>query len=334
MKKITWNTENIMAVLFFTAAFIFPMIFGDYTIDNFANFYVTILISLSITLIWGFTGVFSFGQAVFYGLGAYTYAIISIASDGSLTIPAVLAAVAVAALAAAVLGYFIFYGRISNAFTGIITMSVATVMELFMTQTSDGKWKIFGVPLGGFNGLNKIPAISIADFKFRGTVFYLLVIFILLAVFFFVKWIEKSNFGYALFGIRENKLRSEMFGYDVAKLQTVIFSISGALAGLAGALFASWSGYVVPNNFSVATSTIAVVMVAVAGRKNITGTMIMTWIYCWFTQKLAATGSEYSQLILGVILIIAVLFIPDGVMVALFKKLDALPGKLSQRRGG
>ena len=100
MKKITWNTENIMAVLFFAAAFIFPMIFGDYTIDNFANFYVTILISLSITLIWGFTGVFSFGQAVFYGLGAYTYAIISIASDGSLTIPAVLAAVAVAALAA------------------------------------------------------------------------------------------------------------------------------------------------------------------------------------------------------------------------------------------
>lgn len=323
--KTKINTENIFAALFFIVALIFPTIFGAYTIDNFSNFFVTILISLSLTLIWGFTGIFSFGQAVFYGFGAYTYAIISIAGDGgNITILAVFLAVLVAAVVAAIIGYFIFYGRISNAFTGIITMSIATVMELFMTQTSDGKWKLFGVPLGGFNGLNKIPAIEIAGFRFRGTAFYILVVAILFAIFCFVKWIERSNFGYALFGIRENKPRSEMFGYDVAKLQTIVFSISGAMAGLAGALFASWSGYVVPTNFSVNASTIAVVMVAVAGRKNITGTMIMTWIYCWFTQKLATTGSEYSQLILGVLLIVAVMFIPDGVMVALFKKLDSI----------
>lgn len=326
MKRFRMSSENITAIIFFMITFIMPFMFDAYTIDNFSNFYVTILISLSLTMIWGFTGIFSFGQAVFYGFGAYTYAIISIAfkSSSISTVAAVLAAVAVAGIVAAVLGYFIFYGRISSAFTGIITMSIATVMELFMTQTSDGKWKILGVPLGGFNGLNKIPAIQVGNFRFKGVAFFFLATTILLLVYLLIRHLEKSNFGYSLFGIRENKDRCEMFGYDIAKNQTIIFSASGALAGLAGALFASWSGYVVPSNFGVNASTVAVIMVAVAGRKNPTGAVVMTWIYCWFTQKLATTGSEYSQLILGALLIICVLFIPDGVMVAFFKKLDKL----------
>ena len=72
------------------------------------------------------------------------------------------------------------------------------------------------------------------------------------------------------------------------------------------------------------SSTIAVIMVAVAGRKNVTGAMIMTVIYAWFTQYLATTGSEYTQLILGVLLIISVLYIPDGIMIGFFNKVDGL----------
>ncbi|WP_294379387.1 branched-chain amino acid ABC transporter permease, partial [uncultured Clostridium sp.] len=233
-----------------------------------------------------------------------------------------LIAVIISGLFAALLASFIFYGKINNIFTGIITMCVATVLETFMTQTSDGKWKVLGVPLGGFNGLNNIPSLAIGNFDFIGPSFYILVIVFLLIIYLLMRKVQVSRSGYALFGIRENQIRSELFGYNTAKIQTIAFSVSGALAGLAGVLFASWSGYVVPTNFSVSASTIAVVMVAVAGRKNVTGAMIMTLIYSWFTQFLATTGSEYSQLILGVLLILVVLFIPDGILVALFKKSD------------
>ena len=332
MKKSKITAENMTACLFFAFAVLLPMVSNIYQVDNFSNFFVTVLVSLSLTLIWGFTGIFSFGQAAFYGIGAYTYSIVSIAlGGGSYTIFAALAGIAMAALFAAFLGFFIFYGKINNIFTGIITMCVATLLETFMTQTSDGKWKLFGVQLGGFNGINKIPALAIGNFEFRGLAFYVLVIVILLVIYLIMRKVEKSNSGYSLFGIRENQIRSELFGYDIAKIQTIVFSISGALAGLAGVLFASWSSYVVPSNFSVNSSTIAVVMVAVAGRKNITGAMVTTLLYSWFTQFLATTGSEYSQLILGVLLIVVVLFIPEGIMVAFFKKVDAFLSKIFMR---
>lgn len=327
MKKIKFklSTEKVSALIFFVFAILFPMYSTLYQVDNFSNFYITVLVSFSIVLIWGFTGIFSFGQAAFYGMGAYTYAILSkVMGGGNSTFPALLGSVVTAALFAGILGFFIFYGRISNVFTGIITMSVATVCKIFMNQTSEGQWKLLGIPIGGFNGINKIPSLEIGGISISQLHFYFFVVAVLLIIYLAMKKVEKSNFGYALFGIRENKERSEMFGYDTAKIQTLIFAISGGLAGLAGGLFAGWSGYVVPTNFSVNSSTIAVIMVAVAGRKNVIGAMIMTVIYAWFTQYLATTGSEYTQLILGVLLIISVLYIPDGIMIGFFNKVDGL----------
>ena len=79
MKKIRFklSTEKVSALIFFVFAFLFPMYSTLYQVDNFSNFYITVLVSFSIVLIWGFTGIFSFGQAAFYGMGAYTYAILS-----------------------------------------------------------------------------------------------------------------------------------------------------------------------------------------------------------------------------------------------------------------
>ena len=132
-----------------------------------------------------------------------------------------------------------------------------------------------------------------------------------------------SNIGYALFGIRESKTRSELFGFKTAKLQTLTFGVSGAIAGLGGVLFSAWSGYVVPSTLSVGNSTIAVVMVALAGRKNITGALIMTVIYSFITQKLAASGNVFSDVILGIGLVLIVMFMPDGLLEELFKKVDS-----------
>ena len=222
MKKIRFklSTEKVSALIFFVFAILFPMYSTLYQVDNFSNFYITVFVSFSIVLIWGFTGIFSSGQAAFYGMGAYTYAILSKAmGGGNSTFPALLGSVVTAALFAGILGFFIFYGRISNVFTGIITMSVATVCEIFMNQTSGGQWKLLGIPIGGFNGINKIPSLEIGGISISQLHFYFFVVAVLLIIYLAMKKVEKSNFGYALFGIRENKERSEMFGYDTAKIQ-------------------------------------------------------------------------------------------------------------------
>lgn len=332
-KKEFFKTENIVGVLFFLFALAFPMFSSAYEVDNFTGFYIVILMSLSLSLIWGFTGIFSFGQAAFYGIGAYTYGIISLMNDNSnFTLIGILAGILVPGIVAGILGYFMFYGGISDIFIGIITMCVSIVLQTFMVQTSGPEWKIAGVALGGYNGLNNIPAIHIGDYALTGIPFYFVVVIIVMCIYIAFRKLEKSKWGYTLFGVRESKMRSELFGYNTAKIQTIVFGISGALAGLGGVLFAAHSAYVVPDTLSTATSTLVVVMVATAGRKNVTGAVVMTLLYSWFSQYLATTGSQYSQIILGVLLVVVIVFVPDGILVALFRKSDELIQRISGRR--
>ncbi len=325
-------SENITALAVLLFALIFPMFQTAYKVDQFTGFYVTCLLSFSIILIWGYTGIFSFGQAAFYGIGAYTYAIISLSSDKNLTILAAIVGIAIAGIFALVLGYFMFYGGVNEIFTGIITLCVSIVCETFIVQTSGPEWKILGVWIGGYNGLNNIPRLQIGDQLLTGNALYFLVVAIVFLVYLAFRKLTHSNMGYALFGVRESKQRSELFGYKTAKIQTLAFGASGALAGLGGVLFSAWSGYVVPSTLSVDNSTVAVVMVALAGRKNVTGALIMTLIYSYFTHELAASGNIYSNVILGILLVLIVMFMPEGALVELFNKIDALFAKIFRKK--
>lgn len=321
-------TENIAGLLTLLFALILPMTTTAYRVDQFTGYFITCLLSFSIVLIWGYTGIFSFGQAAFYGVGAYTYAIISLCSDKNLTLLAAVAGVAIAGLFALALGYFMFYGGVNEIFTGIITLCVSIVCETIVVQTSGPEYKILGVWIGGYNGLNNIPKLHIGDFIFTGNILYFLIIAVVFLIYLGFRRLTHSNSGYALFGIRESKERSELFGYKTAKIQTITFGLSGALAGLGGVLFSAWSGYVVPSNLSVDTSTVAVVMVALAGRKNVTGALIMTVAYSWFTNMMAASGNEYSNVILGVLLVLIVMFMPEGILAEIFNKIDQSVAKL------
>lgn len=333
MKRIkSLCTENVTAVLVLLFATIFPFFSSAYKVDQFTGFYITCLLSFSIVLIWGYTGIFSFGQAAFYGIGAYTYAIISLCSDKNLTILAAVIGVAIAGLVATVLGYFIFYGGVNEIFTGIITLCVSIVLETFIVQTSGPEWKILGVWIGGYNGLNNIPKLQIGNFQFMNIWMYILVIVIVFGIYFAFRQLTHSNTGYAMFGVRESKSRSELFGYKTAKIQTLVFGVSGALAGLGGVLFSAWSGYVVPSTLSVGNSTVAVVMVALAGRKNVTGALIMTVLYSFLTHEMAASGNVWSNVILGILLVVIVMFMPEGALVELFNLSDRCFAKLTKKK--
>ena len=209
---------------------------------------------MSLALIWGYAGILCFGQAAFFGLGGYTYAVTAI-NMGDTTVPALLAMLVPAAFAA-LLGYFMFWGRISDVYLGVITLTVSLIFFRFINQTAGEQWNIGDAPLGGFNG---IPATPILNWPARPgdqlapEDIFSLSVGLLLIVYFSCKALLATSFGRVIVAIRENETRAELLGYDARVYKLAIFVIGGALAGLAGLLFAN-SVFVSPTMFSLPVS--------------------------------------------------------------------------------
>ena len=120
--------------------------------------------ALGLCLIWGYGGALSFGQTAFFGIAGYAYGVLTLnfgAAYGFTLVGDCSLAVALAALFAAVLGYFLFFGRISGVFLGIVTLAVTLVLERFMAQTAGPEWHIGAARLNGFNGMSGMPPLTI-----------------------------------------------------------------------------------------------------------------------------------------------------------------------------
>ena len=187
------------------------------TVLNITVYMIMAVLALSLALIWGFGGILCFGQAAFFGLGAYTYAI-AMMNFGESTLPLVLAVLAPAAFAA-LLGYFIFYGRISDVYLGVITLTVTLILFNSVNSTAGPEFHIGAARLGGFNGIPGIPSLNVPFFKdwqidLEG-MFYLSTAS-LLATYFGLRALLASRFGRIMIAIRENERRAEFLGYDPA----------------------------------------------------------------------------------------------------------------------
>lgn len=317
------ESENLIALLMFAFFMILPAMTSAYKIQIYTNFFNSILLCLSIVFIWGYCGTFSFGQAAFYGLGAYGYAIIS-GNMGvhSLTPLAALIAIGIVWLFALILGYFMFYGGVNDVFVGILTQCITLALSTFFGQTAGPEWHVGKIALGGYNGINKISALYLGGLKLKGISFYYffaITVFVVVLVF---KILERSKFGYTMVAVRENRQRSSMFGYNVPKVQMIVFSIGGAITAFAGVLYASWGGYVSPSSMSITQATLPVILVASGGKKSPVAAMLFGFIYYFANNLLTGAGSSYSLLILGLALVVVVLFVPQGLFKALFGVLD------------
>ena len=325
MSKIKkWiSTENIVAVALFAYLFSYPMLNSAYRTMNMANFLASIILALSLALVWGYTGIFSYAQAAFYGIGGYTYAILAKNFTGPEFTPMFLiAALAMGFLVAMILSFFMFYGGINDVFVALITMCVTLVHETFLQQTAGPQWKIGNAALGGFNGINSITKLTIGSTVLRDKKLYIFALIMLTLIYIGFRYMERSKLGYTLISIRENRERSELFGYDVAFIQTMIFSVAGAMAALAGVIYTTWGGYIVPTAVGMTQATIPVVLVAAGGKKNSTSVILFSLFYLTLSQKLAASGTQWSLIILGAILLLVVLFVPKGIIHSLFEILD------------
>ena len=301
-KLVKYRVPLIAAVL--VASVVLPVVFPDKYVLRIATMCLLyVMITLSLNLMVGFLGQMSFGHAAFYGIGAYTTAILTTTYDVPF-VPAFLAAGVVAGLFGLLLGLPVL--KLKGYYFTIITMvfcEIIRVVELNWMDLTRG-------PLG----IMAIPKPEIFGFVFgtpQRQYFFMLVLVILSAI--VVRNIMNSRIGYAILAIRDDELAAGAMGIPVFRYKMIVFVISSLMVGLAGAFYACYSSYIDPSSFAASVSNNMLVMVIFGGLGNTVGSFIGAITLTVLPEMLRGL-MQYRQLIYGALLVLLMMVKPQGLL--------------------
>jgi branched-chain amino acid transport system permease protein len=296
-----------------------PLVVGESNVFLLNDFLITALFAMSYNLMLGQAGMLSFGHAAYYGLGGYTVALLS-HRYGVSTVPGLLAAPLVAGAAALVIGFFTV--RLSGMYFAMLTLAFA---QLIFAVVSN--WYDF---TGGDNGLPVSPP----DFLLDTNNYYYFTLVVVAAAIAFLRVITRSPFGAALAAIRENQQRAAFVGLNVRAYQIAAFAVAGALAGIAGALRSPLQQMAFPSLLYWTQSADPVLMALAGGVNTLVGPIVGAAIFV-FLNFTATSQTDYPLLAFGVVVLLVVLFLPEGVVGALSRlrrrKVAADPATLVAR---
>jgi ABC-type branched-subunit amino acid transport system permease subunit len=312
---------------------VIPAMLDMFSLLQLTAFVCLAILSLSLGFIWGFGGILSFGQAAFFGLGAYAYAI-SVINLGDSTLPLILSII-VPSLFAALLGYLMFYGRISDVYVGVITLTVTLILYNVVNSTAGDQYRIGSAALGGFNGIPAVPGINLPFMPstlldIAGN--WYLSAGALAIIYLGMRLFLRSHPGRVIVAIRENETRAALLGYDTRFYKLLVFVIGSGVAGLGGALYTAWGSFVSPTIFGLSMSAQVIVWIIVGGRGTLAGPVIGCVALQYLTTSLGTQQTISVSLVLGALLLVCVLVLPAGVLplfASLVKKLPIqFPGRI------
>ncbi len=306
------STVAILVVLLVLPAFM-PL-FYVYVL---ASVFVTSLLALSLNLVLGYGGLYQFHHGVFYGVGAYTVALALTRSS----LPAWIGFVAGPVVAAAVgllIGWFCV--RLTQLYFGMLQISLGSLVWAIVFR-----WYSF---TGGDDGIHGIPTPSILS-PLRNSYYFILLIFVLcLAVLYLI---VKSPFGATLQAARDNPQRCEAIGVNVRRHQLIAIVIASFFAGVAGVLFVVLEHSVFPDLLFWVLSLEIFIMCLLGGWYTFLGPALGAAIIVTL-RTFVGTQTEYWTLILGVLLILLIFFLPEGVMGYALEKFKPRPESITGRR--
>jgi ABC-type branched-subunit amino acid transport system permease subunit len=307
--------EIAAAVLLAAAAiWLLPRMLELFALINATIYASMAVLALSLGLVWGFGGILCFGQAAFFGLGGYAYAVAALnVADTTWAVPV---ALTVPAAAAALLGYVMFFGRISDVYMGVITLTVTLILFNFTNSTAGDQWRIGAAPLGGFNGIPSTPPLNLPGDPGNPLpperIFAVAVVCLALC-YIVCKLVLRSRFGRIVVATKENERRAELLGYDVRLYKLGIFTLGGFMGGLAGVLFANCV-FVSPTMFSLYYSGQIIIWVMVGGLGTLAGPIIGAVLLQLLTTWAGTLPAINPSLILGAVLVASVLALPRGLL--------------------
>ena len=295
--------EALPWLIAIAAFFIFPdrMVFGSQVL-------LMVLFALSLDLILGFAGIVSLGHAAFFGIGAYAAALLTLRWNWQEPISGLLFAAAVAAAAGAASGWLLLRYR-------GLTLLVLTLATTIMLQELGNLFRDLTGGYDGLPGLAFTPLLGLFDYDLLyGHVNYLYALAVLLVLFFVVRQVVYSPFGQTLAGIRENVARMHAIGSPVHLRLLTVYTISAAIAGVAGALFTQTNQTVTLGVFDFDNSAGVMVMLILGGTGRLYGAFVGAVIYMVLQDNLSKASPQYWQFAVGLMLVLTVLFARRGLL--------------------
>lgn len=311
---------TVLAILLAYPVFVTLVTAGGDTLD-FNNYFVIratsilllAMLAISFDLCWGYSGIMSFGQALFFGMGGYFAAKLSTEFGVTNLLLVASAGMMIGMLSAMFVGWFLLLGKKSPS---IIFVSLGTLTSSFAAQrlVAGSQW------LGAANGisLSELPTMFGTELRI-GVSFYYVALLFLVAAYVTSRFMVRSQFGLALAGIRQNEGRLTFLGYRLQIYKLIVFSFAGLIAGCAGAIYAFCVGFVGPSTIGITTSTFAVLYGLFGGVGTLIGPVIGAVVIEGLTVLLSGSDAlkEYWPIMLGIIMLVVVSYRPTG-LVGLF----------------
>ncbi len=299
-----------------------PLFAGRFYQYLLTQIFIASLMAIAFNLLLGTTGLLSFGQAAFFGVGAYTVGLL-LAKGGFATLPALLLAPVAAGVAAGVIGFFCV--RLSGVHFAMLTLAFG---QLIFTVA----YKWYGLT-GGDNGIQGIPVkpiplggLGALDIGSTQAMFYFVLAVVGLSVE-LLRRFRSSPFGATLKAIRENGQRASFLGLNIHLYQWTAFVVSGAFTGLAGGLFALMEKSISPEIIHWSKSAEPVFMTIIGGIYTFAGPAVGAVVYVILNSYLVAWTENWA-LVLGLVLLTLVLLLPGGAVGFVNEKARHTLGKL------
>ena len=288
----------VAAVLLWAAA----AALDTFTINVLTRSMIYAVLAVTVDMLWGFTGILTFGQAAFFGTGAYATAMVL--THGGSTPGFMAAALGLAVLVPTVLGFGVGWLSFYHRSTALYASVISLVVPILVTQLvySGGVWTGSSSGLVGYDTL----PLELAGF-FRLTA--LVMVAVTLASWIFVR----SDAGRLLVAVRDNETRCAYLGLRPKRIQIVLTGVLAGVAGLAGYLYAHASGVVAPENTGFLFGTELVIWVALGGRGTLLGPVIGTLAIDYLPASLSGDLPFLWQLLLGTAFVLVIILLPGGV---------------------
>lgn len=277
---------------------VIPLVAGDFHLRLVASYLGLAVLAVGLDLIWGYAGVLSMGQAAYFGTAAYLTAL-GVGLWGLTPVVATAVGVTAAVAMAAITSAFVFYSRVGAFFVAIITLALAVLAEQIVGQFSTVTGGFNGVVVAAFANIAALPLYALS----AGVAAVMLIVAAVLAT---------SDFGRLLLAVRDDEQRVRFLGFGTPAVKTLIFCIGGFFAGVGGVIFTIDTQFVSPGSVGFVLSTQVVIWTVIGGRQSIVGPFLAAVGLSFLGQSLGGALLNYWQLVLGFLLMIVVMFAPDG----------------------
>ncbi len=298
-RVVTMTQRPVVRIAFALVAVILlsaPFWSGDYIVRVLSLIFLYAAMAQGWNLISGYTGYPAFGQAVFYGIGAYTTGL-AMNNLGLPFVPALILSAAVGAVYAALWGIPVL--RLQGHYFAIATLAISEATRDIIANAS---WT------GGPSGIG-LPIYN------NYQVFYYALLALMVASTLFIWWVSRSRFGYALLAIRENEDAARIMGINTTVYKVTAFALSGMITALAGAIYAYWISFIDPYSLFDSSVTIQmIIMATLGGPGTVLGPVIGAFVLEGVTDYLWQNFLYLHTAFLGLAIILIVIFLPRGVM--------------------